>query len=350
MKYLYLLLLFGIMSPLLLAQDEEGMEVLGDTLNTSVDLFEGDDPLVMTLTFDLKKYQREKYKEEYIPADLLLHVNDTFEVAKKVRIKSRGQFRQSHCSFAPFWLNIRKADVANEYLQEVVRMKIVTHCNGSSSYGNYVLTEYLAYRMYNILSPLSFRVRLIKMKYVDTGRKNRVTEGWSFMIEPESMLADRSGGMVTKNDQLGMIHARQDEMLLVSLFQYMIGNADYSVAGRHNIKLLGMPGFGSEGYTPVPYDFDYSGMVNAYYAEPGENLGISSVTQRYYLGPCAEDEPWLGTMQYMEEHREEIMDLLHSFPYLDKKEKNRVIAYIENYYISAAGPRFVKDKLENTCR
>lgn len=350
MKHLFLLLLLVLFNLHLLAQDEEGMEVLGDTIITNVDLFEGDDPLVMTLTLNLKKYQREKYKEEYIPADLLLHVNDTFEVAKEVRIKSRGQFRKNHCSFAPFWLNIRKADVANEYLQEVVRMKIVTHCRGSSSYGNYVLTEYLAYRMYNILSPLSFRVRLIKMKYVDTGRKNRVTEGWSFMIEPESMLADRSGGLVIKNDQLGMIHTRQDEMLLVSMFQYMIGNGDYSVVGRHNIKLLGMPEFGSKGYTPVPYDFDYSGMVNAYYAEPGENLGISSVTQRYYLGPCAEEEAWLRTMQHMEEHREEIMDLLHSFPYLDEKEKNRVIAYIEKYYLSAATPRFIKEKLEKTCR
>ena len=344
---LFLLLLFPF---LLFSQDEPAPEALGDTIVTDVDLFEGDHPLDITLTFDIKKYQREKHKEAYIPVDLLFHVNDSFEVAKSVRVKSRGQFRKSHCHFAPFWLNIRKAEVANNYLKEVVKMKVVTHCKASPSYEDYILTEYLAYRIYNILSPLSFRVRLIRMKYVDTGRKNKLTEGWAFMIEPEKMMAERSGGLVIKNDQVGMVLTRQDEMLLTSLFQYMIGNGDYSVAGRHNIKLLGMPGFGSLGYTPVPYDFDYSGLVNTYYAKPGESLGIRSVTERYFLGPCAEDEAYLEAIQYMEEHREEILELLNNFPYLAEKVKSRVIAYIEQYYSAAESPGFIEQKLRATCR
>jgi len=344
-------LLLSLFCPVLLySQNEPEAVEFGDTINTHVDIFEGEDPLEMTLTFDLKKYQREKDKEEYMPVELLLHVNDTFEVAKSVRIKSRGQFRKSHCNFPPFWLNIRKANVVNIHLQEVVRMKVVTHCKASISYEDYVLTEYLAYQIYNILSPFSFRVRLIRMKYVDTGRKNKVTEGWAFMIEPEEMMAERKGGSVVKSDQLGMVHCRQHEILLVSLFEYMIGNADYSVAGRHNIKLLGMPGFGSQGYTPVPYDFDYSGIVNAYYAVPGENLNITKVTQRYFLGPCADEQAYQETIQYLEEHREEILDLVHNNTYLDEKAKNRVIAYIEAYYSSADSPGFVKQKLKSTCR
>lgn len=349
MKYifLFLLLLFPF---LLFSQDEPEPEALGDTIVTNVDLFEGDDPLDITLTFDIKKYQREKNKENYIPVDLFFQVNDSFEVTKSVRVKSRGQFRKSHCHFAPFWLNIRKAQVANPYLQEVVKMKVVTHCKESPAYEDYILTEYLAYRIYNILSPLSFRVRLIKMKYVDTGRKDRHTEGWAFMIEPEKMLAERSGGLVIKNDKIGMAHTRQDEMLVASLFQYMIGNGDYSVVGRHNMKLLGMPDFGIKGYSPVPYDFDYSGIVDAYYAEPGENLGIKSVTERYFLGPCAEDEAYLKAIQYMEKHREEILELVNTFPYLEEKVKSRVIGYIEQYYIATQSPRFLEQKLRSTCR
>jgi len=298
--------------------------------------------------FRLQSVGRDK--EGYIPVDLLLHINDTLDVEKSVRIKSRGEFRKSHCNFATFWLNIRKTDVAIIYLQEVVKMKVVTHCKGAPSYEDYVLTEYLAYRIYNILSPLSFRVRLVRMKYVDTGRKNRLTEGWAFMIEPESMMAERCGGLVIKNDKVGMAMTRQDEILLASLFQYMIGNGDYSVVGRHNMKLLGMPDFGAQGYTPVPYDFDYSGMVNAYYAEPGDELGIKSVTERYFLGPCAEDKACQNTIKYMEEQSEEIMELLSSFPYLDEKVKNRVIAYIEGYYISADSPGFIEQKLRPSCR
>ena len=332
------------------AQDETGSPDSGDTIVTNVDIFEGQDPLEFTLTLDLKHYQREKYKAEYIPAELLIHVNDTLDIEKTMRIKSRGEFRKSHCQFAPYWLNIRKAGVENIYLQEVKKIKIVTHCRGAESYADYVLKEYLAYRIYNILSPISFRVRLVRMKYVDTGRKNKVTENWAFMIEPEEMLAERHDALVVKNDKLAMAHMKRDEMLKAALFMYMIGNADYSVSGRHNMKLLGLPGFGSTGYTPVPYDFDYSGLVNAAYAVPGENLGIASVRERYYLGPCREEAEYQAGIDFMEEHREEILELVQGFPHLNEREKNRIIAYIESYYISATGKGFIKQELNSTCR
>ncbi len=88
------------------------------------------------------------------------------------------------------------------------------------------------------------------MTYVDTGRKNKVTEGWAFMIEPEEMLAERKGARVVKNNELPTTLMRPLEMDVLALFQYMIGNTDFSVSGRHNIKILGLPGFGTNGYTP----------------------------------------------------------------------------------------------------
>ena len=108
-------------------------------------------PMEITLTLNLKQYQKEKFEGEYIPVHFLYEVNDSIRIEKDVRIKARGQFRREHCTFAPFWLNIRKADVANEHLQDVKRMKVVTHCNGGKSYSEYVLKEYLAYKIYNLI-------------------------------------------------------------------------------------------------------------------------------------------------------------------------------------------------------
>ncbi len=351
MKRYFILVCLSVFSQfILLAQEEPEVADLGDTIRTNADLFEGSEPLEMTLTFDVKRYLREKNSDEYLPVELLLHFNDTIDIGKSVRIKSRGEFRKNTCYFVPFWLNIRKADVENKYLKEVTKMKVVTHCRVGDAYEDYVLLEYLAYKIYNLLSPVSFRVRLIKMKYVDTGRNNKVTESWAFLIEPEEMLAERSGGLVIENDGVGMVHTRREEMLRAALFQYMIGNCDYSIPGRHNMKLLGLPGFGSQGYTPVPYDFDYAGIVNASYAVPGENLGISSVTQRYYLGPCREDAEYLSAIQYMEDHREEILELIQGFPYLGEKARNSAIGYIESYFTEASDPRFMEKKLSPTCR
>ena len=332
----------------LFAQEEDSSNI--HVIPTDIDMFEDSWPMEITLTLNLKQYQREKFEGEYMPVHFLYEYNDTVKIEKSVRIKARGQFRREYCTFAPFWLNIRKADVANEHLQEVKRMKVVTHCNGGKAYAEYVLKEYLAYKIYSLISPVSFRVRLIHMTYVDTGRKNKKTENWAFLIEPEEMLAERVDGLVVKNDELSMRLMRPEEMDVAALFNYMIGNADYSIAGRHNMKILGLPEFGSKGYTPVPYDFDYSGIVNASYAVPGENLGIRSVTQRYYLGLCREDEEFQAAIDHIQNHREKILDLLENFSYLDDGHKKEMIKYLEAYFESAAKPGFIRSNLRSTCR
>ncbi|MCD4710686.1 MAG: hypothetical protein K8R52_07560 [Bacteroidales bacterium] len=350
--YLFLLMLSILLfiPGSLLSQYEQQQIRMVDTIDTSVDLFDETSPMHITLTLDLKKYQREKNKGEYMPVHFLYEINDTLQSEKTMRLKARGQFRRSHCNLAPFWLNIRKADVKNAHLQDINRIKIVTHCKGAKAYEEYVLKEYLAYKIYSIISPVSFRVRLLKMTYVDSGRKNRITEGWAFMIEPEAMLAQRTGALVVKKDELTTRLMRPGEIDVVALFQYMIGNADYSVAGRHNLKILGLPGFGSEGYTPVPYDFDYSGLVDAYYAIPGENLGLTSVRDRYYLGPCREDEDFIAAIEHINQCREEILRLVTGCEYLDPEYKNGAIRYLEEYFELAGHHQSFIHSLQRTCR
>lgn len=343
-------LFFLFQGVMVCAQDEgEGIRMV-DTIHTSIDIFDEEEPMQLTLTLDIKKYQREKNKGEYMPVHFLYQINDTLQLEKNLRLKARGQFRRSHCHLAPFWLNIRKADVANQHLQDIKRIKVVTHCNGPKAYEEYVLKEYLAYKIFNIISPVSFRVRLIRMKYVDSGRKNKLTEGWAFMVEPEEMVAIRHGALVVKKDALATSLMRQGEMDIVALFQYMIGNPDYSVTGRHNLKILGLPGFGSEGYTPVPYDFDYSGLVNAYYAIPGENLGIQSVTERYFMGPCRSDEQMMVAIDLINQYRDEIYALVADFPYMSSRHKGEAMAYLESYFDLASRPKQLISMLNFTCR
>lgn len=347
-KLIFSILFFIPLS--LYSQESEQYVRIIDTIDTEIDLFEVNAPLHFTLEFDLKKYQREKMKGEYMPIRFIYDINDTLRLEKTMRIKARGQFRRSHCSMAPFWLNIRKADVGNEYLQDVKKIKIVTRCSGSKVFDEYLLKEFLAYKVYNIISPVSFRVRLIRMTYVDTGRKNKITEGWAFMIEPEEMVGERNDALVVKKDDLAMSLMKPADMDIVSLFMYMIGNPDYSVAGRHNLKILGLPGFGSEGYTPVPYDFDYSGFVDASYAIPGENLGIKSVRERYYLGPCRSDEAFIIAIDHINQCQEEIMQLVKEFEYLDPRFKNSAVSYLREYFKLSADQQVLIQYLKSTCR
>jgi hypothetical protein len=345
-----MLSLFLFIPLMLLSQEEPPNIHHVDTIDTSADIFDDTGPMQITLTFDIKKYQREKFKGEYMPVHFLYQFNDSVYLEKEMRLKARGQFRRSFCSLAPFWLNIRKADVANENLQDTKRMKVVTSCKSSKGYDDYLLKEYLCYKIYNIISPLSFRVRLLKMKYVDTGRKNKVTEGWAFMIEPEEMVAERNDALVVKNDELSMRLMKPGQLDLVAIFMYMIGNPDFSVTGRHNVKIMGLPNYGSEGYSVVPYDFDYSGLVNASYAVPGENLGISSVRERYFLGLCRSDEAFMEAVEHINQYRDEILQVVNDFEYLNDKDKQYMISYLEEYFGHASQPDIIVPMLKRTCR
>jgi len=333
----------------LFAQIEEEHVRQVDTIGTSLDFFGEDKPIDITLTFDIKKFHREKDKGEYMPVHFHYRLNDTLSLEKDIRLKARGEIRRKICGLAPFWLDFRGTDLENEEGSDIKKIKVVPHCKDSETYDEFVLKEFLCYKIYNIISPISFRVRLVRMSYVDTGRDNKVSEGWAFMIEPVEMLAQRFDAMVTEKEGLLSRNMRPVEMNTLALFQYMIGNSDYSVPHKHNVKILNQPGYGAGGYTAVPYDFDYSGLVDAYYAVPNEYLDISSVKERYYLGPCRPDVDIDLAIEQLNLYREEILQLVRDFEYLDQKNKKSVVSYLEEYFDQAAHQNSLIFGIQRTC-
>ena len=149
--------------------------------------------------------------------------------------------------------------------------------------------EYLIYRMFNLLTPRSFRARLVEAKYIDTVSKTTVAEDLAILIEDDDDVADRLEGRITTQENIIFARVDPDALNLMMLFQYMIGNTDFSILVQHNIRLVQT----QEGRRyAVPYDFDYSGLVDAGYAVPGKNLPITSVRDRLYRGPCRTPAEW----------------------------------------------------------
>jgi hypothetical protein len=349
-KILFLGMLISLLMPgANFGQEDESDHFYSDTLSLQVDLFGEDEPLDITLKFDIKSYQRGKMEGEYMPVQLTYHVNDTLDINKKVRVKARGEFRRSHCILPPFWLNIKKAKVGNKYLEGTKKIKIVTHCRDSKQYQQYVIKEYLTYKIYNEISPYSFRVRLIRMKYIDTGRKNKETSSWAFMIEPEEMMAERLDVLSVKSDNVSMHFTDTISMDVVAVFMYMIGNADYSVAGRHNLKLIRRKDLKKPLLVPVPYDFDYAGIVDADYAIPGENLGITSVTDRYFLGPCRDDQQFLTAIDQISSNKNAILELVDTSPYLDDRNKKEMDRYLKEFFSEAERQDRLLNNFQSTC-
>jgi hypothetical protein len=337
-----------IISIPLLGQDE--VPSFEDTMEVYQDLFETKEPLNLTLKFSVKELQKTKYKEDYLPAVMTCHVSDNFEVTHEVRVRARGEIRKKICSAPMFWVNIRHAGIEAEDLTDVIKIKLVQRCKASNMHKYYVLREYLVYQIWNLLSPYSFNTRLVKLNIIDTGRKNKEKEDWAFIIEPEAMMTERNNCMSINSDKLSLKTVSKDWMDKVAFFSYMVGQSDYSVTGRHNLKILTSKEYSSTGFIPVPYDFDYCGLVDAEYAIPGENLGIEAVTERYYLGACRSEEVYSKTIEWLASYRDEIRNLILSFEYMEESERQDFLEYIESYYTESETKSFVEWSISPTCR
>lgn len=329
--------------------DEEHPHPLIDTLDIHHDVFDLDDPARISLTLDIRKFAKKKYEDEYQEAVLAYELGTGDVVEKTVRIKARGNNRRKRCFFPPIKLNIKKAHLEDEFGDDTKTIKLVTHCKNSVVYEKYILKEYLIYKLFNVISPNSFRVRLLEVDYIDTGKKGKDVHTWAFLIEPEGLLAERLAMTKVKNDNLSQKYMEPSDMIRVTLFNYMIGNTDYSVTGRHNVKVLMPEDVTKTLGVPIPYDFDYAGMVNATYAVPYEGLNIKSVKERYYLGSCANIDNVGPVLEEFKAKKAELLKVIEDFEHLPEQEKKYAIDYIEEFFNAADHSNFIVNNLKSTC-
>lgn len=347
---LFLIIPFTCLTNSLVAQSDTVQQSIYNILFNRTDFFEDDSPFHCTMTFDIKSYQKKKFEGKYMPVKMTYYDIDSLPVEKEFRIKARGTFRRKHCGLPPLWLNIEKDQMQGEQLQGVKKMKVVTHCRGSKTYNQYLLKEFLVYKIYNLISPYSFKVRLTEVKYVDTGRKNKTYTHWAFIIEPEAMMAQRLNSVPLKYDNLSLYHCDSVYTDIMTFFQYLIGNTDYSITGRHNIKLIKEYSPFEHYPIPVPYDFDYSGIVNTHYAVPNDMVDIESVTERYFLGPCRSEKEYKYVLSVVQENENKIFQLIEEFPFLDAKNKNEMVSYLKSFYERAEKKNFIPLEIRSTCK
>ena len=321
---------------------------VADTLN-DLGLFIKSDILEISLRFDMTSYLRKKPKDEYLDAILTYHLSPTDSINKAIRLKSRGEFRNGYCDFPPLLLNFKKTDSLNGDLKKFEKMKLVTHCESGNEI--YLFKEYLVYKLYNVLTDTSFRVRLVKINYINTYKNTRPVRTYAFFIEPLDFLASRINSIpleVANLTQRNIIPAMMDR---VAIFNYMIGNTDWSVPNLHNVKVLAQP----RSPRPdlgiiVPYDFDYTGFVNAHYAVPPEGLGITNVSQRVYIGICRDEERFKMALKEFSDKKESFYKVVEDFPYIDEKAKNVILKYLDGFYQELNDKNSMTNSFLSTCK
>jgi len=193
------------------------------TLVIEQGVFDSDKPLRCSLNFNIREFRNSKFEEKKIPAILSHYKNDSIAIHKNISIKTRGNSRKEFCYFPPIKLKLKKASFDDPYLDLVKNQKLVTHCKEGNNYEQALLKEYLAYKLYNVLTDKSFRVRLMDMQYIDSENKVKTSNHYAFLIEDIDILAERNNCLKIKQEKLDMSHIDTATMLQISLFQFMIG-------------------------------------------------------------------------------------------------------------------------------
>jgi hypothetical protein len=314
-------------------------------------LFASAEPIDITITADFKTVQRDRdvNSTTTYPGTLAIATGGVAGPAIPIQVSTRGHVRRNPrlCDFAPLRIEFAKSDVKRTIFRGQGAIKLGTHCQGSPVYNQYQLKEYMANRIYNLLTPRSLRSRLAHVTYVDSAGGKQPFTKFGIFYEDKDDVAKRAEAHVAPFQGLMFRTLDQPALILMSLFQYMIGNTDYSIITLHNVVLM----VDTKGVVyPMPYDFDYSGLVYAHYAVASKTLGLASVRDRMYRGPCkteAELEPALAQLRA---RKDDILALPAALTGLDEGHRKNAEKYLKDFFELINRPDMVKRTFVTDCR
>jgi hypothetical protein len=293
-------------------------------------------------TYWTKLISKKRKLTQPFPARFTAKLSDTLTVSEPVTLIVRGHFRRDYCNIPPLKVFFKKTETS--YLYPLKSLKIVNACNTADAYEQYLFKEYLIYKIYNLLTDKSIRVRLIKLNYKDSNDSKKSYIQHAFFTEDFDDMAKRNKCKEFEG-KLNNQSTDQKQMLLVALFEYMIGNTDWSVPGVHNIKLIQHTADVNARPFAVPFDFDFSGLVNTGYGahDPLISAPEESVEVRVYRGFPHTSEEINESLEIFKQKKDAIYALINKFELLSDKSKKGMIKYLDEFYALINNPADVKN-------
>lgn len=315
-KWMFLALLFIWMMPNVNAQTDN-----------VITLFDSDEVLNLELNTNLARLVNDREeKEGYIEGIVRYEEGQKVELPVEVKVRGNYRLKEETCSFPPLKLKFAKGDIDKTIFEHNRKIKLVTHCNEDSAMVQSVFREYLAYRLYNVISETSLKVRLVKIAYSDLGGGEGFTQ-YGFLIEDVDDLCDRLDMKEQKVMNVTLDQVNRDEMLRMTMFQYLIGNEDWSVPKCHNIALV--QNGKHDAFIAVPYDFDMSAFVN-----PPYRVRITGPNEyeQAYKGNKVEFDYLLGAADIFLDKKSEIQELILSMSHLPVKCRQKCLQKVDDFF------------------
>ena len=292
-------------------------------------LYKDQTPLSIKLNYSNKEVNAKTDDSAYIKTNMeFLHEEKWSSI--ELRIRARGNFRRSECYFPPIKMKIKKDQYKETLFDGNKSMKLVLPCKLEPENNDNILQEFIAYKIYEQISPYHFKTRRVDIDFNEIrGKKIKNFKLKGFLIEDDKRVAKRHEGKVFER----YIHPMTMQHLTSvqnAFFQYLLGNTDFSVAYQHNGKLL----YVDKKIIPLPYDFDMTGWVNPSYATVNSTLGISSVQDRVYRGFKRDQEYFDQVREQFIDKKSQLMQIVSSFEneFSNPKEYENMFDFMEDFF------------------
>jgi len=313
--------------------------------------FQTETPLVVTLTANMARIRTDKTADAPWRAATMSYLAtapDTGTVSVPTRVRTRGTWRLENCQFPPLLLSFASEAVKATELKGLDEPSLVNYCRNSDESEQYVLQEFQLYRVYRLLTPVSHAVRLLQVTYVDSSSGKKEATRYAFIVEQPSDMAERLGAKILKIKGAAADDLAPVQSALVGLFQYMIGNTDFSLSRLRNAELLSMP---VDRYVFAVHDFDLAGAVNARYATTDPSLPIKRVRDRLYRGYCVPTDAYPEAIANFNAKKDSIYAL-----YRDSIGKliapvtvSETLKYFDEFYRIINDPKVFKREVVDVC-
>ena len=281
------------------------------------------------IAFSPKKLRKSNNDTIYFDTPFQYKVDGEWK-EMEIGIRARGNFRRATCYYPPVKVDLKKKQTKETVFEGQKKLKLVLPCLKQSDKNDNILKELMVYKLFELVTPYHFKTRRLSVEFTDQNKKKTETETINaFLIEDDKKVAKRHGGQVFER-YIHPMAMDSDASIRNAMFQYMIGNTDFSVAYQHNGKLL----YAGKKIIPLPYDFDMSGFINPSYAVVNETLGIKNIRDRKYRGFKRKDEEFFKVRDVFVGQKQAMFDLMKAYEadFDSPKEFSEAYTFVESFF------------------
>lgn len=317
-------------------------------LNAQTPLFASDEILDLKLKLSVKDIRKETNDSTYVD-EVLWFKNDQGDWEElEVEMRTRGNFRLNNCYFPPLRLKFKKKKREGTVFEENKSLKLVMPCSRTKNADALIAKELMCYKMMEEVTPYTFSTRMVRIYFENEDDKKGEEELFGFLIEDDDDVADRFEGKIVDDKKILGTLLEDTAAVRHDIFQYMIGNTDFSGIFKHNQKILQLD---ERTVIPLAYDFDMTGFVNPPYAQVSNLVEIESVSERLYRGFCRDESLFYAVRAEFLAKEQTLYAIINEHQeWMSPGEKKEVERYLGDFFTIIKNDKSFDNSIISACR